>query len=720
MPLRTHYPDPSLLRIRLLARAIAWSLPAVWTSASAITFTVNTTDDVVTGSATSGSLRDALIAVNASADASNTIQFDAALPSQLITLAGPLPLILNNVTIDGTGVGPVIDGNSAYRIFLIGVDTATQSTLHTQFANAPLGSRLQVTLRKLGLDHGLAKGGTGGGGGMGAGGAVFVNGAADVTLDGVTLIGNQAVGGDGTGIGFNGGTVNNLGGGGGLGGAGGHSLYSFNGGGGIFGNASSINYFGGGGGGVFGNAIAGGGGYTGDGGTFSAPGGDGVRALAGISGTGGGGDIGPSFSNGGLQGGGGGGGFNGGSGGGGFGGANGTGSAGGNGGFGGGAGVGGVVGGVGGFGGGGGGGIDNGLDGDLNEGMGGFGGGGGASNGFGGRGGFGGGGADGYGGGGPGGFGGGGGGHIAGNVGAGGFGGGNGSTSGGGGGAGLGGGIFVMGGGTLTISGGTTEQILGNVAGGSAATGATVGQSAGSGIFLQGGGTLEFSPAVNQTDIMFDFIEDETGSGIPAPGGYVPGSWGLQKDGAGMLFLNPQTGKNGYTGPTTINAGIVLDYVGGLSPITVNANGILAGIGDFLSVTSSGTLVPGSTLFPQANFAVENALTMQPGSVTCFHAGSSTGSTSSITVFGTANLAGVARMDFLTAATIGATYPIINGGTLNGRFGGFKTNLPGIEAKFSYSPTQTVFIVTATDGIYNDSFEGGTNDAPCQAAVPPS
>ena len=76
-------------------------------------------------------------------------------------------------------------------------------------------------------------------------------------------------------------------------------------------------------------------------------------------------------------------------------------------------------------------------------------------------------------------------------------------------------------------------------------------------------------------------------------------------------------------------------------------------------------------------------------------------------------------MDFLVAPSVPSTYPIITGGTLSGRFGGFKTNVPGVEAKFSYAPTQVIFIVVATDGLFNDSFEGGTNDAPCQAAVPP-
>jgi hypothetical protein len=668
-----------------------------------------TTNADTTGS---GSLRDALIALNASTDASNTIQFGAALTGQVITLVGPLPLILNNVTIDGTGVVPTVDGNSLYRIFLIGVDDSTRAALHTQFPSAPLGSRLQVTLRNINLDHGLAKGGSGGGGGMGAGAALFVGAAADVTLDGVDAVNNQAAGGKGLAIGVSGGN-HTFGGGGGLAGAGGHTAYVFNGGGGLFGNATAI-----GGGGTFGNGGAGGGGYTGDGGAATIAGGAGTRALAGISGSGGSGTA-----AGGASGGGGGGGGSGfpasGSGGGGFAGSNGASTYGGQGGFGGGGGGGGLTSGSGAFGGGGGGAVDNNVGADYGQGSGGFGGGGGASNGIGGDGGFGGGGADAYNGGGKGGFGGGGGGHILGATGKGGFGGGDGSTSGGGGGAGLGGAIFVAGGGTLTLTGGTMQEVASAVSGGSAAAGAGVGASAGSGVFLQGSGTLMFSPATGQADLFFGYIDDEIGSGITPPTGYTPGSWGLQKDGAGMLFLDAPS-PNGLSGATVINAGIVLDFVGGPSPVTVNANGILAGFGDFFSVTNFGTLVPGDSDFPQNNFAVENTLTMQPGSLACFHVGGGPATSSSITVFGTADLGGVARMDFASLPSVGNSFTIINGTTINNAFGAFVTNMGAVDGRLTYSSSQVKFDVTAIDGIFRGGFDGGTDDTPCTKAVPPT
>src|SRR6185312_9721534 len=62
-----------------LAYLIAAALPAVATPAFAMTFTVDTLSDTISGSGTNGSLRDGLIAVNASSDPSNTIQFQAGL-----------------------------------------------------------------------------------------------------------------------------------------------------------------------------------------------------------------------------------------------------------------------------------------------------------------------------------------------------------------------------------------------------------------------------------------------------------------------------------------------------------------------------------------------------------------------------------------------------------------------------------------------------------------
>jgi hypothetical protein len=719
---------------------IGYILLALSAPASAITFTVNTTSDTVSGSASSGSLRDGIIAVNAASDASNTIQFSSSLGGNpVIHLSSQLPPILNNVVIDGTGVPltspivyPFIDGQSTYRIFFIGVDAATKSSLHSAFPTAPLGNRLSVTLRNLYLENGRAKGGNGGGGGMGAGGAVFVDGAADVVLDSVDLVNNQAVGGNGSAT--LGSSPQNLGGGGGLGGNGGKpSGDNRGGGGGIFGNGSVG--LGSAGGGLFGDGGSnsggggGGGGFVGNGGTGLAGGtSNTAQFLFGITSAGGNGNG----TTGGANGGGGGGTTGGGSGGGGgFGGGDASGTGGGNGGLGGGGGSGWICGGNGGFGGGGGDGIDNNYGCVGTGGFGGFGGGGAASGFYGANGGFGGGGGDGYYGGGAGGFGGGGGAGCPGcnsgtSVGGtGGFGAGDGAADGSGGGAAFGGAVFVVGGGTLTIANGGMIDTGGSVTGGTPGGSAGAGQTGGGGFFLQGSGTLEFQPAAGQTVSLLDFIRDEKGVTFAQPSGYTPGSWNVHKNGAGLVIFNaPAT--NGITGTTTIDAGAILDDVGGASPIVVNSGGTMGGTGIFASVQNTGTLVPGSTSFPQANFAVEGSLTLLDGGVACFHAAGAPATSSYITVsfdgVSVSTVGGVARVDFAGTPAVGNSFAIIANGTgnntLSGTFDGLAIAPANVDGQLSYTSSAVSFTVTALDGLFRGTFDGGTSATSCASVGP--
>jgi hypothetical protein len=204
------------------------------------------------GTGASGDLRYAIL----NAPAGNTIVFDTtAMGGSTITLAGPLPPIEHNVTIDGGYYGRVtIDGANAHRAFF--VDTGT------------------VSLRNLVVQNALAKGGNGGdnpaliyandggaspgGGGFGAGACLFVNqSSAAVTLTNDYLSHCIAAGGNG-------------------GNATAQQTNSFGGGGGgLGGNAApevGAGYLGGGGGGVLGagsvstNSSGGAGGVGGGGG----------------------------------------------------------------------------------------------------------------------------------------------------------------------------------------------------------------------------------------------------------------------------------------------------------------------------------------------------------------------------------------------------------------------------------------------------------------------
>jgi hypothetical protein len=421
-----------------------------------------------------------------------------------ITLTADLPAVQKSVTIDG--MGHVLDGADLYRGFFFAAWSPGTATL------VPVNAMV----KKLKIQHCLARGGDGGdggvdglvglasgavagGGGAGLGGAIFVAQNASVTLSDVNLAANAATGGNSGGAST---SSFSPGGGGGLGGKGGNGNSQANGNG--FSRAN-------GGGGGLGSAASGGNISLNDG-SF---GGIAIGAAAG------GGSWGNNGNSVGGAGGGGGG-------------AGGTGSGQGD-------------------AGGGGGGVGGATALYLRGGDGGFGGGGGgASNDTGGNGGFGGGGGA-IGSqnqtGGAGGFGGGGGGSLQGAGGVGGFGGGNGSTNsnmGGGGGAGLGGAIFVMEGGHLSVTG---ELLVdsNSVTGG---TGGHNGTALGSGIFIQGNNTITFSPADGETQTINDAISDQSGAG----GGFgLTGN--LTKTGAGTLVLN---GTNTIASDISVQGGQLL------------------------------------------------------------------------------------------------------------------------------------------------------------------
>lgn len=447
-----------------------------------------------------------------------------------------------------------------------------------------------VNITDLTFENGNATGGNGaagGGGGAGLGGAIFVavtgsiSGVASLpssslSMTNVFFVNNQAVGGNG-GAGY---SWNNLyanGGGGGMGGNGGASYAES--------HWDGLRTAGGGGGG-FGNGA--------DGGAGSSGGNDASSGALIVSSSGGG-SGGHGGGNGGSQGGGGGGGdagvvLDGAGGGGGAGGQSASGDTAGNGGFGGGGGGGGFVnsqGGTGGFGGGGGAG--------YYAGNGGFGGGGGgmAYNGF------------------------------TQNAGGGGFGGGmgeevNAGTSGdslglGGGGAGLGGAVFVMGGASLQVAytGNVSTSLFTNnsVTGGQGGfipnanglSGAAYGQNIFSGsdvtynvtsstIYLTGLGG-----AANTSDYrVASFTNNPNVNG------------GLIKNGSGTLVLS---GWNTYSGPTTVNQGVLATAgsqaaMPGTSAIIINSGGTLqlgqsGGVNSLAPVTLNGGTLQLSTVVTQ-------------------------------------------------------------------------------------------------------------------------
>ncbi|MGL4513147.1 MAG: autotransporter domain-containing protein [Lacipirellulaceae bacterium] len=549
------------------------------------TFTVNSTAD-----SGAGSLRQAILDANGAGGA-DSIVFSGVAASSTITLASPLPMISEGVTINGAGAaGLTVSGASSHRVFF-----------------AQTGA---VTIQNLTIADGRADGGAGGagrrgagGGALGAGGALFVNSGASVTLENVALQGNSAVGG--TGGSGSAGHNNAMGGGGGLGGDGGGGGNGVGGGGGGYlgnggtgGNSGAAgggglvgiggnggNLGGGGGGGTTTAGTAGGnvtgspggaanGGRGGDAGDFFASINGQAGTAGGLGGGGGGGGAGtPGFDPsdpGGDGGNGGTGGWGGGGGGGASGGPSATPGAGGDGG----------AGGPGGdFGGGGGGAFGSGSNNDGAGGGGGYGGGGGGvMSGNAGDGGFGGGGGGGF--------------SSSGTVGSGGFaaGGGtnnsNGDGSGGGGGA-LGGAVFVRDGGSITLRN-TSVSGSAVTAGAGGGTGAGSGQALGTDLFLHNA-TVTYDVTGSQT-LTLDGV---AGIGANDPRNPTSAGGSLVKTGAGTLMLS---GASTYGGATTVSAGRLAVNGSLLTPVTVDAGGTLGGAGSVGAITVNGTIAAGNSI----------------------------------------------------------------------------------------------------------------------------
>jgi hypothetical protein len=166
-----------------------------------------------------GTLRSAILFANA--HPGTTITFAAKLAYHTIRLSHELPLILGNHTIiDGSNAPHLaINGNDQFRVFFVG--DANQGVTAT--------TPINVIIENLTISHALAKGGdvlTGesiptGGGGAGLGGAIFVSSDGALTISGLSLSSNAAVGGNGGDIGPGGSAGGS--GGGGMGGNGGAS-----------------------------------------------------------------------------------------------------------------------------------------------------------------------------------------------------------------------------------------------------------------------------------------------------------------------------------------------------------------------------------------------------------------------------------------------------------------------------------------------------------------
>lgn len=120
-------------------------------------------------------LQAAINTANASAGVADTITLTSN-----ITLAGPLPAINGDLTIEGDGFS--VNGANSHRVFAV--------------------TNGNVTFKNLTIAGGRARGGDGGNGGFGGGGGAGMGGGllvinGIVTIEGVTFRDNAAIGGNG-------------------------------------------------------------------------------------------------------------------------------------------------------------------------------------------------------------------------------------------------------------------------------------------------------------------------------------------------------------------------------------------------------------------------------------------------------------------------------------------------------------------------------------------
>jgi autotransporter-associated beta strand protein len=287
----------------------------------------------------------------------------------------------------------------------------------------------------------------------------------------------------------------------------------------------------------------------------------------------------------------------------------------------------------------------------------------------------------------------------------------SGTNGSGGGGAGLGGAVFVRSGAGLTIaSSATTALSDGSVAAG---TGINAGAAAGSGLFLMSGIATTFDIAGTYT--LADSIADDSATSLPG-GSYTPGNGAgaaITKQGGGTLVLS---GANTYAGATDVTNGLlrVTGSIAG-SAVAVAASGTLTGDGSTGAIDSFGTLAPGTMTNPQGGLTAKG-LTLEAGALSCFHTLGSSNASSHLVINGTANVNGIARIDFAGGPSVGTMYILLQATSVTGKLAGFETNMPNLDGTLTYSGTSVTFTVTASDVLFQDGFEQSVSDSPCVAA----